>query len=136
YFPGVRIPGGVDVRVARPLGQGAYDDGTATAITSVDGRSIRGIGDARGVRRGDFLGGVASREYDAIQAATTLKVVYAEPPEISGSGSLWGRLRELDAAGQAPARLQVDDGDVGAAFAGAARSVSASYAYHYQGHMP
>jgi CO/xanthine dehydrogenase Mo-binding subunit len=123
-------------RVVRPLGQGAYGDGTATGIISVDERSIRGIGDARVVRRGDFLGVVASREYDAIQAATTLKVVYAEPPEISGSGGLWGQLRAFDAAGQADARLQVNDGAVDAAIAGAARSVSASYAYHYQGHMP
>jgi len=46
------------------------------------------IGDARVVRRGDFLGVVASREYDAIQAAAVLKVVYAEPPEISGRQEL------------------------------------------------
>jgi len=136
YVHGIRVPGMLHGRIVRPLGQGAYGDGTATGIMSVDEGSIRGIGDARVVRRGDFLGVVASREYDAIQAATSLKVVYAEPPAISGSGGLWGRLRELDAAGLAPARRQVDDGDVDAAFAGAARSVSASYAYHYQGHMP
>jgi CO/xanthine dehydrogenase Mo-binding subunit len=136
YVHGLRIPGMLHGRVVRPLGQGAYGDGTATGIISVDERSIRGIGDARVVRRGDFLGVVASREYDAIQAATTLKVVYAEPPEISGSGGLWAQLRAFDAAGQAAARLQVNDGDVDAAIAGAARSVSASYAYHYQGHMP
>jgi len=79
---------------------------------------------------------VASREFDAIQAATALKVVYAEPPAMSGSGDLWGQMRVFDTSGQAPARLQVNTGDVDAAIAGAARSVSASYAYHYQGHMP
>ena len=136
YVHGLRVPGMLHGRVVRPLGQGAYGDGTATGIISVDERSIRGIGDARVVRRGDFLGVVASREYDAIQAATTLKVVYAEPPELSGSGNLWSQLRAFDAAGQAAARLQVNDGDVDGAIAGAARSVSASYAFHYQGHMP
>jgi nicotinate dehydrogenase subunit B len=136
YVHGIRVPGMLHGRIIRPLGQGAYGDGTATGIMSVDEGSIRSLGDARIVRRGDFLGVVASREYDAIQAATSLKVVYAEPPAISGTGGLWGRLRELDAAGLASARRQVDEGDVDAAFAGAARSVSASYAYHYQGHMP
>jgi nicotinate dehydrogenase subunit B len=136
YVHGLRIPGMLHGRVVRPFGQGAYGDGTATGILSVDERSIRGIGDARVVRRGDFVGVVASREYDAIQAATTLKVVYAEPPELSGSGGLWSLLRAFDAAGEAPARLQVNDGDVDTAIAGATRSVSASYAYHFQGHMP
>ena len=45
-------------------------------------------------------------------------------------------MRALDAAGQAPARTQFDAGDVDAALAAAAHTVSASYAYHYQGHMP
>ena len=42
-----------------------------TAIVSVDERSIARIGDARVVRRGDFLGVVASHEYDAIEAAAS-----------------------------------------------------------------
>jgi CO/xanthine dehydrogenase Mo-binding subunit len=136
YVHGIRVPGMLHGRVIRPVGQGAYGDGTATGIMSVDESSIRGIGDARVVRRGDFVGVVASREFDAIQAATTLKVVYAEPPAMSGSGNLWSQLRAFDAAGRAPARLQVDDGDVDGAIAGAARTVSATYAFRYQGHMP
>jgi nicotinate dehydrogenase subunit B len=136
YVHNVRVPGMLHGRIVRPLGQGAYGDGTAAGIVSVDESSIRGIGDARVVRRGDFVGVVASREFDAIQAATSLKVVYAEPPEMSGSGNLWGQMRAFDEAGQAPPRLQVNDGDVDTAIASAARSVSAAYAFHYQGHMP
>ncbi len=136
YVHNVRVPGMLHGRIVRPPGQGAYGDGTATGILSVDESSIRGIGDARVVRRGDFVGVVASREFDAIQAATTLKVEYTEPPAISGSGNLWGQMRAFDDADQAPARLQVNDGDVDVAIANAARSVSATYAYHYQGHMP
>jgi CO/xanthine dehydrogenase Mo-binding subunit len=136
YVHGIRVPRMLHGRIVRPRGQGAYGDGTATGIMSIDESSIRGIGDARVVRRGDFVGVVASREYDAIQAAAVLELVYAEPPEISGSGNLFGRMRSLDDAGLAPARLQVDDGDVDAAFANAALSVSASYSFHFQGHMP
>ena len=45
-------------------------------------------------------------------------------------------MRALDSAGQAPARVQFDAGDVDAALASAARTVSATYAFRYQGHMP
>jgi CO/xanthine dehydrogenase Mo-binding subunit len=136
YVHGVRVPGMLHGRVIRPRGQGAYGDGTAAGIVSVDESSIRGIGDARVVRRGDFLGVVASHEYDAIQASTSLKVVYADPPAMAGSGTIWGQMRAFDEAGRAPARTQAGTGDVDAALAGAARTVSATYAYRYQGHMP
>jgi nicotinate dehydrogenase subunit B len=136
YIQSVRVPGMLHGRIVRPLGQGAYGDGTLTNVLSVDSSSIDGIGDARIVRRGNFLGVVASKEYDAIQAASRLKVVYATPPEISGSGNLWSEMRALDAAGQAPARIQFLSGDVDGAVASAAHSVARTYAYHYQGHMP
>jgi CO/xanthine dehydrogenase Mo-binding subunit len=136
YLQSVRVPGMLHGRIVRPRGQGAYGQGTATGIVSVDESSIARIGDARVVRRGDFLGVVASHEYDAIEAAARLKVVYRQPPAISGSGDLWREMRALDTAGQAPARVQFDDGDVDAALASAARTVSASYAFRYQGHMP
>ena len=90
-----------DRAAARP---GRLRAGTENGIV-VGRRALdRGIGDARVVRRGDFLGVVASREFDAIEAAARLKVVYRDPPAISGSGNLWREMRELDAAGQAPAR--------------------------------
>ena len=88
------------------------------------------------MRRGNFAGVVASREYDAIQAAARLKVVYRNPPQISGSGNLFSEMRTLDAAGLAPQRTQIQVGDVDAAIAAAAQTATRSYAYHYQGHMP
>ena len=136
YLQSIRVPGMLHGRIVRPRGQGAYGDGTATGVVSVDERSIRGIGDARVVRRGDFLGVVASREYDAIEAAARLKVEYAEPPEMSGSGNLWQQMRAFDSTGQAPARIQFAAGNVDAAVMSAARSVTATYGYRYQGHMP
>jgi nicotinate dehydrogenase subunit B len=136
YVHNIRVPGMLHGRIVRPYGQGAYGAGTATGIVSVEERSIEGIGDARVIRRGDFLGVVASKEYDAIQAAGALKVEYADPPLISGSGNIWGQMRAFDSAGQAPARLQVNTGNVDTAIASAAQSVGVTYAYHYQGHMP
>jgi nicotinate dehydrogenase subunit B len=137
YIHGVHVPGMLHGRLVRPLGQGAYGDGTLAGVLSVDESSIARFGDARVVRQGDFLGVVASREYDAIQAAARLRVVYREPPaEMSGSGNLFAQMRSLDAAGEASARTQVLQGDPESGIAAAAHSVSRSYAFHYQGHMP
>ena len=93
-------------RIVRPRGQGAYGAGhrERDRRRSTSARSAR-IGDARVVRRGDFLGVVASREYDAIEAAARLKVVYREPPrDLRAAGTSGAQMRELDSAGQAPAR--------------------------------
>ena len=48
-------------RVVRPRGQGAYGDGTAPKILSVDESSIKHIPGAQVVRFGNFLGVVADR---------------------------------------------------------------------------
>jgi CO/xanthine dehydrogenase Mo-binding subunit len=136
YLQSVRVPGMLHGRVVRPRGQGAYGAGTENGIVSVDERSIARIGSARVVRRGDFLGVVATHEVDAIEAAARLKVVYRGPPAISGAGNLWHEMRRLDVAGQAPARVMFDAGDVDAALATAPHAVGATYAYRYQGHMP
>src|SRR5262249_27683275 len=136
YVHNVRVPEMLHGRIVRPFGQGAYGDGTATRIVSVDERSIDGIGDARVVRRGDFLGVVASREVDAIKAALRLSVRYANPPEISGDGNLFGTMRAFDTPEQAPARMLVGSGDVDAAITSAAHVVSATYAFDYQAHVP
>src|SRR5581483_11201634 len=66
YVHNVRLPGMLHGRVVRPRGQAGY--GTGAPIASVDERSIAHIPGAKVVRSGDFLGVVAPREYDAIQA--------------------------------------------------------------------
>jgi CO/xanthine dehydrogenase Mo-binding subunit len=136
YVQNVRVPGMLHGRIVRPRGQGAYGAGVAAGIVSVDEGSIRGIGDARVVRRNDFLGVVASREYDAIQAASQLNVVYENPPRIAGNGDIYGQMRAFDSAGLAFAYRQENLGDVDAALASAAHVVSASYAFDYQAHVP
>jgi len=135
YVQNIRVPGMLHGRLVRPRGQGAYGDGTRTAIVSVDPSSISHLPGARVVRRNDFLGVVAPHEWDAIQAAAQLKVTYASPPEISGSGNLFQQMRTFDTAGKAPARVQAGAGNVDTALASAAHTVSATYSYHYQSHV-
>jgi CO/xanthine dehydrogenase Mo-binding subunit len=135
YVHNIRVPGMLHGRVIRPHGQGAYPYNSNVAV-SVDEKSIAHIPNVQLVRVGNFIGVVAPKEYDAIQAAATLKVVYNDNPILPGNGNLWKRYRELDAKGQIPARITAQTGDVDKAIAGAAKVVSGSFAHHYQGHMP
>ncbi len=72
YIHNVRVPGMLHGRIVRPRGQGGY--GTGAKPLSIDESSIKHIPDAKVVRKGDLVGVVAPKEYDAIQAASQLKV--------------------------------------------------------------
>jgi nicotinate dehydrogenase subunit B len=134
YVHNIRVPGMLHGRIVRPRGQGAWGGGTAPAIVSVDESSISHIPNARVLRRGNFLGVVAPREYDAIQAAAQLKVKWADPPAIPGAGNLFANMRAQDGSGQAPARIQAEIGDVDRALASAAHVVSETYKFNYNNH--
>jgi CO/xanthine dehydrogenase Mo-binding subunit len=134
YVHNVRVPGMLHGRVVRPRGQGAY--GTAAPIVAVDARSIRHIRGVRLLRAGDFLAVVAPHEYDAIQAAAQLKVTWKDTSSLPSSGDLAAAMRRQDAAGHAPARTALDQGNVDTALASAAKVVKQSYLFHGQGHMP
>jgi nicotinate dehydrogenase subunit B len=136
YVHNIKVPGMLHGRVVRPRGQGAYGDGTAPKILSVDESSIKQIPGARVVRFGDFLGVVAEREYAAIQAAAQLKVKWADPPVLPGVGNLWKQMRDQDSAGKAPARIVVNSGNFANAFKSAAHTVTQTYKTHYTGHLP
>jgi CO/xanthine dehydrogenase Mo-binding subunit len=136
YVHNIRVPNMLHGRVVRPRGQGAYGGGTAPAILSVDESSISHIPGAKVVRFGDFLGVVAPKEYDAIQAAAQLKVKWAPLPPIRDVGNLFKGMRDDDSAGKAPARIGVNQGDFDSAFKGAAKTLTQSYKYHYTGHLP
>ncbi len=134
YVVNVRVPGMLHGRIVRPRGQGAYGDGTNPQIVSIDESSIKHLPDVRILRKGNFLGVVAPKEYDAIQASTQLKVKWADPPKISSSGNLWKSMRDFDSAGQAPAAIVGQRGNVDSGLASAAKVVSGTYRYHYQDH--
>jgi CO/xanthine dehydrogenase Mo-binding subunit len=134
YVQNIRIPGMLHGRVVRPRGQGAY--GTDAPILWVDESSIGHLPNVRVLRKGNFLGVVAPREYDAIQAAAQLKVKWQDAPVLPSSGAIWKQMRAHDAAGQAPARYLANTGNVDTALTSASRTVTATYTHHYNGHMP
>ena len=136
YVQNIRVPGMMHGRVVRPRGQGAYGDGTAPKIVSVDESSIKTIPGAQVVRFGNFLGVVAETEYAAIQAAAQLKVKWADPPVLPGVGNLWKQMRDHDSAGKAPARIALNTGNFESAFKSAAHTVNQTYKFHYTGHLP
>jgi nicotinate dehydrogenase subunit B len=131
YVHNIRVPGMIHGRVVRPRGQGAF--GTGAPIVSVDESSIKNIPGARVVRKGDFLGVVAEREYDAIQAAAQLKVTWKESSILPTSGNLFSRMREHDSAGFAKAAFRTNTGNVDTALKSAAKSVSQTYSFHNGG---
>jgi CO/xanthine dehydrogenase Mo-binding subunit len=135
YVHNTRLPGMLHGRVVRPRGQGAYPYNSDVPV-SVDSASIAHIPDAKIVKVGNFLGVVAAKEWDAIQAAAQLKVVWNTNPILPGTGNLWSHYRELDATGKIAAATTVNVGNFDTAYAAAAKTISATFKYHYQGHTP
>jgi nicotinate dehydrogenase subunit B len=134
YVHSIRVPGMLHARLVRPRGQSAYPSGAQ--VLSVDEGSIRHVRGARIVRKGDFVAVVAAKENDAIQAAAQLRVKWADPPAMAGSGNLFAQMRDFDSTGKVAARIQVNTGDVDSAFAAAPVKLSArSYKVGYQGHL-
>jgi len=129
YMQHVRVPGMLHGRVVRPRGQGAYGDGAK--VVSIDASSISDIAGARVVRRGDLVGVVAEREWDAVRAAEKLKVSWDVPPRLPA-----GRLFEAMRASRTIDSVIVEIGDVPAALATAAHIASATYYGPYQSHAP
>jgi len=130
YIQNVRIPGMLHGRVVRPRGQAALGQGAT--VLSIDKSSVSHIPGVQVVQKGSFVGVVAPHEWDAIQAAAQLKVTWDSTPKLPGSGNLNGALR--NPANLQSASVPVNTGDVGAAFAGAAKTVTASYFTAYQMH--
>jgi CO/xanthine dehydrogenase Mo-binding subunit len=111
-------------RVVRPPAAGAR-------VIAVDDAPLRAYGDARLVRAGDFLGVVASREWDAIRGARALQPRWSDAPapfpvQAALPEAMW-------AASVASRDKIVDAGDLGAGFAGA-DVVEARYAWPFQAH--
>ena len=80
-------------RSVRPRGAGANTSQNHFPL-SVDKNSIKHIPGAEVVQIDNFLAVVAPKEYDAIQAAAQLKVVWKSDPKLPGSGNFWGWLRQ------------------------------------------
>jgi CO/xanthine dehydrogenase Mo-binding subunit len=129
YMQHVRLPEMQHGRVVLPRGQRAF--GAGAKPLAIDEGSIRHIPGARVVRKGDFVGVVAEREWDAVKAARELKVTWQETPALP-SADLYERMR----ATKTKDTVIADLGNVPEAFAQAAHKASATYRCPYQGHLP
>ena len=121
----VRVEGMLHGRMIRPQNAG-------TRPLSVDESSIAHIEGAQVVRRGDLIGVVAEREWDAIRAATELAVTWSEPSDVFPEHEeLYDHIR-----GTEPSRREVVDesGEVDQAFAIAAQIIEAEYEWPFQSH--
>src|SRR5579871_305737 len=126
----VRVPGMLHGRIVRPRGQGAYADGAR--VLSVDETSIAGIAGARLIRKRDFIGIVAGKEWDAVRAARELKVTWDQPAALPGTEGLHRQMR----AAKTTDRTVLENGDAATAFRDAAHVVSQTYRGPYQAHVP
>ena len=120
----VRLEGMLHGRVIHPSGVGA-------TLASVDEGSVAGVpGLVKVVRQGSFLGVVAEREEQAIQAARTLVAIWTGGDGLPPMDTLHEQLR-----GQpGNARASGGPGDLEAAMRGAATRLSATYTWPYQAH--
>ena len=127
YVHNVRIPGMYHARVVRPRGQGAVRDrsGDRQRRPEVD----RAPPERPGRPEGRFPGVVAPHEYDAIQAAASLKVTWKDSPILPTPGNLWKQMRAQDTAGLAKAVFTVNNGSIDAGLKAAAKTVSQTYSY-------
>ena len=99
--------------------------------SSVDESSIAGIPGVQIVRRNNFVGVVAEREWDAVRAASQLKVTWQPfATALPGHEGLFDSFRSA----KTNDLVDTDAGDVDAALARAAHVVSATYRGPYQSH--
>jgi CO/xanthine dehydrogenase Mo-binding subunit len=125
FVHNVKVPGMLHGRVIRPPEVGA-------TVVNVDDSSVRDLpGSVKVVVKGNFVGVVAQKQWQAVQAAERLKVEWARgttplPPQ----RDLYKTLRTQ------PARdtLLVDSGDVEAKLKAASTVLASTYHHPYQMH--
>ena len=120
----VRLPGMLHGRVVRPPAVGA-------TLVGVDEASVGDLpGVVRVVVRNDFVGVVAARPWQAVQAASRLATTWTPGAGLPSQRDLYQTLRRQ------PARdtLVVDSGDVDERLRTADAVLGATYEYPYQMH--
>ncbi len=124
YVQDLRLPGMLHGRVVRPAGVGA-------TLSNVDESSLAGLpGLVKIVRNGSFLGVVAEREEQAIQAARQLKADWKLANNLPQQAQLadWIRQQRSDD------KPIASTGNVDDALRGAAKTLQATYMQPYQMH--
>jgi nicotinate dehydrogenase subunit B len=124
FVHNVKVPGMLHGCVVRPPEVGA-------TVGNVDEGSVRELpGIVKVVVKGNFVGVVAQKPWQAMQAAGRLKVNWTRGTPLSPQADLYSELRKL------PARdtLLIDSGDVDARLSAASSVLKATYHHPYQMH--
>ncbi|MEI6669578.1 MAG: molybdopterin cofactor-binding domain-containing protein [Acidobacteriota bacterium] len=125
FVHSVRVPGMVHGRVVRPPAIGA-------TLVNADEASVRGLpGLIKLVVKKDFVGVVAEKQWQAVQAARALKTTWTAGTGLPAQATYFEHLRR-----QKPTRdaLAIDSGDVDAALGKAAEVLKSTYFYPHQMH--
>jgi CO/xanthine dehydrogenase Mo-binding subunit len=125
FVTDVKVPDMMHGRMIRP--------GVAGAVpVKIDDSAIKDIPGARLVWDKGFLGVVADKEWDAIQAVDKLKVEWSvEQPPFPEQASLYDYIRKASVRKRA---VEQQNGDVDAAFKLATRVIEAEYEWPFQSH--
>jgi len=134
YMQHARIDGMLHGRVVRPRGQSAYKAGAK--VLNIDESSIRDIAGARVLRKGDFIGVVAENEWDAVQAAAKLKVVWDTTPTLPGNDRLYEQMRSAKTTDNVVTQRGDAAGALASSTSGAAHVASQACRAPYQSHAP
>ena len=123
----VKVPGMVHARMIRPPVAGSVP-------VKVDESSIKDIPGAKVVWQNAFLGVVADKEWDAIQAMQKLKVEWSQvKPPFPPQASLYDHIRQSSVRKRV---VEKENGNVDDAFKSAARVIEAEYEWPFQSHAP
>jgi nicotinate dehydrogenase subunit B len=121
----VKVPDMVHGRMIRPAVAGAIP-------VKVDDSAIKDIPGVKVVWQKGFLGVVADKEWDAIQAAGKLKVEWSsQEPPFPEQASLFDHIRNASVRKRV---VEQQNGDVDAAFKTAAKVIEADYEWPFQSH--
>jgi nicotinate dehydrogenase subunit B len=124
FVHNVHVPGMVHGRVVRPPEVGA-------TVANVDENSVQHVsGLIKVVVRGNFVGVVAEKQWQAAQAAKDLKVSWNPGPELPAQKDFYDYLRKQ------PSRdvMLVDSKDVDDNLKSAAQVLKSTYLHPYQAH--
>ncbi len=117
YMHDFRVPGMMHGRVVRPPAYGAK-------IESVDESSVKNIPGVRVVKDNNFLGVVASSEWNAIRAARQLKVQWSKSETLPEQAKLWEHVRATKVVQD---QVTSNVGATGMALASGSKELKATY---------
>ncbi|MGC1642283.1 MAG: molybdopterin cofactor-binding domain-containing protein [Pseudolabrys sp.] len=125
FVTDVKVPGMVHGRMIRPDVAGAVP-------VKVDESSIKEIPGAKDVWDKGFLGVVADKEWDAIQAAQKLKVEWSQvDPPFPEQAWLYDHIRKASVRKRS---VDKENGNVDDVFKNAAKVIEAEYEWPFQSH--